>query len=450
MYQNQKGVAHILMLFAAIGLIGFILVSSAASFKDKLFGSLYPKPSSQASEATVKASSIPGEILVKFRTGVDDHAKQNVRSEHGLSVLETLPQIGVERLKVPEQVKEKVLQALSNNPNVEFAEPNFPAEQLDTPNDPLYYLDDFHYGGQWNLFKIQASEAWNISQGDPSVVVAVLDNGVMANHVDLLGKVTDTGYNVAENNNNTNSISYFTHGTSVAGIIGAVTNNGLFVASLGRNVRIQPIKVTDSEGFSTYSILANGIIYATDHEAKVINISMGNTTSSRTLDSAVNYAWKNNKIVVGSAGNTGTCCQVYYPGASTNAIAVGASSPEDTREDYSTYGSAIDLVAPGTVRVLDSSDGITSLYAGGTGTSFSSPHVSALAALIYSVNPNLTNQQVVDIMTSTAVDLGTPGKDNETGYGRINAFAALTKAVNTTSVSSTPTPTKKPRGNSSR
>ncbi|MDP2672119.1 MAG: S8 family serine peptidase [Candidatus Daviesbacteria bacterium] len=414
---NNKGFAPILILLAALGIIIFLLISSTAPFKDKLFSLLYPKPSSLA-----QGPSVPDEILIKFKAGVNEKARENVLKAHGLEIKETIPAIEVILAKVPEQAKDKVIEALSHNPSIEYAEPNSLAQLLDTPNDPYYTSNT----AGWALKKIGASGAWDISKGSASVIVAVIDSGAFAGHEDFVGKILP-GYNFV--NSTTDTSDTHGHGTGVTGVIGAVTNNGKGNASLGREVSLMPLKVVAPDGsISTFNI-ANAIMYGADHGVKVINVSLGNSSPSSTEQEAVNYAWNKGVVLVAAAGNNGTL-GVFYPAAADNVIAVGATDSTDSRWTGSNYGPQLDVVAPG-VGIYSPNLTITG-YSNYGGTSYAAPHVAALAALIMSANPGLINSQVVDIITSTALDLGDPGWDQYFGFGRINAGAALQKATGST------------------
>ncbi|MDP2672116.1 MAG: Ig-like domain-containing protein [Candidatus Daviesbacteria bacterium] len=416
---NQKGFAHILILLAALGIILFLLISSSAPFKDKLFSLLYPKPPSYAAE-----QSVPDEVIIKFKPGVSDEAKDNIRRAHGLEKKSEVEQIGVELNKVPEKAKDKIIEALNKNPRVEYAEPNMIAQLQDIPNDPEYTS-----GRQWTVNRLAMPVAWDISKGDPNVVVAVFDSGVNSNHEDLVGKILP-GFNYLSNNTDTSDQS--SHGTGVIGTITAITNNSLGVASLGRDVSVEPYVVCGSNNSCGSWGAVLGIPAAADRGVKVANMSWGGSCiSGGSLQDAINYGFSKGLISVAAAGNYGGA--VLWPACLNNVIAAGGSDSSDNRWTGSSYGVGLDVMAPGGgVRTTTATGG----YAYMSGTSFSSPLTAALAALIYSANTDLTAQQVVDIITSTAdkISGGCNGYDSNgwsqyCGYGRINAGAALQKAV---------------------
>ena len=286
---SQGGALPILILLAAVGMLGFLLISNTASFRDQLFARLFPKPTSQASQ---QAPSVPDEILMKFKPGVPENAKENIRNSHGLKVDDVITQIGVEKVKVAPQARDRVIEALNNNPNIEYAEPNYIVQELLTPNDTGYI-------GQWALKKIQAAQAWDITTGSSSIVVAVIDSGLYTEHEDIKGKVwlnsdETAGNGIDDDNNgfiddvngwnfygNNNNIGEGTgHGTGVSGVIGAATNNGKGIAAISWQSPIMPIRVTDDSGFGTYANMANAINYAADNGVKVINMSLGGDSDS--------------------------------------------------------------------------------------------------------------------------------------------------------------------------
>jgi len=285
------------------------------------------------------------------------------------------------------------------------------------PNDLLYNAY------QWNLPAIETERGWALSRGSDDIVIAVLDTGVQLDHPDLKGRIAE-GINLVGEGDPEDDVG---HGTHVAGIIAATVNNGEGVAGLSWRGRIMPVKVLDSSGSGTTYSVAEGIIWATDHGADVINMSLGNYASAQFLHDAIRYAYDRGVVLVAASGNDNTD-QPGYPAAYPEVFAVAATDAEDNKAPYSNYGDYIDAAAPG--------DAIASTYPGNqyaalSGTSMASPHAAALAALIKSVNPDLTNEEVMDIMRKTAVDLGDKGRDIYFGYGRIDVMRALKAADQT-------------------
>ncbi|AJY76339.1 S8 family peptidase [Paenibacillus beijingensis] len=286
------------------------------------------------------------------------------------------------------------------------------------PNDVLYSKY------QWNLPSIETERGWNVSKGDTAVSVGVLDTGVQADHPDLKGKLLG-GTNIVEPGSA--PADDVGHGTHVSGIIAAGVNNGEGVAGISWYNKVMPVKVLDSSGAgSTYSV-AQGIIWATDHGAKVINMSLGNYAQAAFLHDAIKYAYNKDVVLIAASGNDNTD-RPGYPAAYPEVLAVAATDANGRKASFSNYGSYIDVAAPG--------DTIASTYPGNeyaalSGTSMASPHAAALAALIRSKNPELTNVEVMDLMRNTARDLGPEGKDDYFGYGQIDVVRALEAAETT-------------------
>jgi len=358
---------------------------------------------------------VPGEILVKPRDAVSATEFQATAAEQGASEKETLPQVGVHVLHVPEDKVDTVLAALSHNPNIEFAERNFIAEAVLTPNDPYYA------GYEWHLPKIQAPSAWDISTGGATPIIAVVDTGVYAGHPDLAGKIL-AGYDYV--NNDSNPTDDFGHGTEVSGTAAAIGNNGVGVAGVAFANQVLPVKVLDSTGSGTYSAIVNGITYAADHGARIINLSLGGPSSSSSLPSAIDYAWNKNVVIVAAAGNSGNNT-LQYPAACNHVVAVSATDSNDALASFSSFGADVALSAPGVNIATTSMDGG---YVSVSGTSFSSPIVSGVVALMASVNPQLSNAQLVDMLKQNVDDIGSAGYDTFYGYGRVNAYKAVTAA----------------------
>lgn len=412
---SEGGAAPLIVLVSALALVIFFLITNTFEFKDKLFSVLYPKPTPFAAE---KPPSVPDQILVKFKPGVDEKDKDDELKKHGLEKKDEIKEIGLHLVKVPPGAKDKVIEALSKNKKVEYVEEDFLRKEEDSPNDPAW-------PNQWHLKKYNASGAWDITKGDPNVAVAVIDSGVLETHEDLAGKFTTARYNFVDINTDVSDVTG--HGTGVMGLVGATTNNAIGVASLGRNVLIMPIRAVTKDGGASAFRIAQGITFAANNGAKVISISLGGTGFDKGEQEAVNYAWGKGVVIVAAAGNGGYgggCC-VYYPAGDENVIAVGATDASDVKASWSSTGPKLDVMSPG-VNVMTTTRSGT--YGGGSGTSMSSPQVAALAGLIYSAKPTLTNAQVVDTITSTAKDLGATGWDDQYGYGRIDAEQAVKKA----------------------
>lgn len=276
-----------------------------------------------------------------------------------------------------------------------------------TPNDK-------DFSQQYYLKEINATKAWNTTKGDPSVLVAVLDTGVDASHPDLTG-------NVEADPTGQNTTDIIGHGTEVSGVIGADTNNNLGIAGIAWNARILPIKITDDNGQAKVSAVLAALDQAYTAGAKIVHISLSTNQFSQALQDGMQQAKDRGLLVISTSGNTGDE-QVRYPAGCPGVVGVGSIKEDKSIESYSTTGTHVSLVAPGTSVFTTS---LNSDYASVTGTSFSAPQVSGTAALIWSLNPNLSSDDVRQILFSSAADLGDSGKDNTFGYGLLDTQKAV-------------------------
>jgi thermitase len=352
---------------------------------------------------------VDGEILVKFREGSQPAALLE-NSRIGAVPVETLRAVGVQRIQLPARMSVGAAVAYYRAlPFVEFAEPNFIARAFQvTPNDP-------RYGSQYALPKISAPTGWTVTTGSSSVVIAIVDTGIDKNHADLNTKFVP-GYDFVNNDNDPDDDNG--HGTHCAGIAAAVTNNGVGVAGVDWNARLMGVKVLNSSGSGSFSVISNGITWAADNGAKVVSLSLGASSGSSTLESAVNYAWNRNVVVVAAAGNSNTTSP-SYPAFYTNCIAVGSTDQNDARSSFSNYGASwVDVAAPGT-SILSTYDGNS--YATLSGTSMACPAVAGLAGLLWAKNGlGASNSTVRSAIEATCDPVG-----SWVAKGRINVARAL-------------------------
>ncbi len=428
---SAQGFVQIPLLLVLLGL-GIVSTYTATKIPQVLQEREYKKLSQQTTLPVGTASS--QEILVGFRSEISNSQKDTAHQKIQAKLKKRIKQINVDSIQIPASLSlPEAIAHYQNLPGVEYVEPNFVATTLLTPNDPLF-------GNQWNLQKISAEEAYDISQGG-SVVVAVVDTGVDASHPDLVGLVI-AGYNTISENSN--SQDDHGHGTLVAGTVTAQTNNGKGIASVAYRSSILPIKVLGSDGTGTYDNVSEGIIYAADNKARIINLSLGGSSDSHTLKKAVDYALNKGSILVAAAGNGGNDTPIYpasYPGV----LAVSASDQKDNLASFSSYGSNTFVAAPG---VAITSTAIGNNYSQASGTSLSAPHLSGLLAIALSTNPELTNSQVIEYIKSNTEKVG-PYSYNEDGwnpyfgYGRISSGKTL-KAIKEKEESIEPTPSPSP------
>ena len=301
-------------------------------------------------------------------------------------------------------------------------EPNVVRRWSVVPNDP-------EYPAQWELGAVRADAAWDHTRGSSSTIVAVVDSGVDATHPQLTGKLV-SGYDATTGTalagGNTDEVG---HGTAVAGVVGARTNDGSDIAALGWDTRVMPVKVGDANGATTADAV-EGILWAVDHGARVVNVSLGSCTPSQLEQDAVAYAESRSVLVVAAAGNSGPGAAADYPAAYPTVLAVGATGFSGAIAPYSNTGSYVDLVGPGGSGDGDPAHSIAVLRSGGgaaaeDGTSFSSPIVAAAAALVYSRTPSATPAAVRSVLTSTAADRGAAGRDDTFGAGLLDAGRAV-------------------------
>lgn len=304
---------------------------------------------------------------------------------------------------------------------LEYAEKKELHESFLAPNDQ-YYINSFN-SGQWALFQIDAPLAWDISTGSSDIVVAVTDNAINISHPDLVNKMVP-GWDAADNDNDPSPCGGNDgfHGSHVSGIVGAETNNNIGIASIGYNVSIMPIKIGDCNTGSLTSGY-DGIIWAADNDADVINMSWGGGGSSTYGQNVCSYAWNLGTILIAAAGNDGTN-QQFYPAAYDDVVAVASTTTGDTKSSFSQYGPWVSISAPGS-SILSTDQG--SSYQVTQGTSMASPLVAGLVGLMISHAPSASPQQVVDCLLNTSenIDGANSNYIGQLGAGRINAYQAL-------------------------
>lgn len=285
--------------------------------------------------------------------------------------------------------------------------------------------NDAEYSQQYALPLISAPIAWDITTGNSNIIVAVVDDAVKITHPDLAPSCIQ-GYDVANNDNNPNpDNNNMSHGTHVAGIIGAASNNNIGVASIGFGVSILPVKSSDQAQYITDGYA--GIIWAADNGAHVINMSWGGSGGGQSGQNVINYAYNAGCVLVAAAGNDNVSTQ-FYPAAYNNVISVASTTSSDAKSSFSNYGSWIDISAPGSaIRSTYFNSSGTNNYSNLNGTSMASPMVAGLCGLMLSLNPSLTQTQLTNCLLSSADNISSqnPGYNGMLGSGRINAYQAL-------------------------
>lgn len=376
-----------------------------------------------------------GRILVRFQPGTSLADRAALHLAQGGQPIQVIPGINVEVVQLSAGIEVAKAAAYFRSPLVAYAEPDYLAYALEepAPNDPSF-------DKQWGLnntgqeYKdglvgtqdadIDALEAWVITTGNTSVNIAILDTGIDQDHEELASKM------VSQVNFTDSSTldDLYGHGTHVAGIAAAVTNNGTGVAGVCWSCSLLNVKVLNDQGSGYYSWIAQGIVWAADNGAKVINMSLGGNVKSRTLEKAVNYAWSKGVILACAGGNNGNSSPTY-PAAYANCMAVAATDANDQKASWSSYGRKwMDVAAPGldifsTFPNHAYTIGKSLNYDYGSGTSMATPYVAGLAGLIWNTSYATSNKAVRDRIESTA--------DRITGtgvywiHGRINACRAV-------------------------
>jgi subtilisin family serine protease len=375
-------------------------------------------PTQAADEAPSLANVVTGRLLVQPRPGLPEGELDHILAAYGARRALHIKAINVYIVELPASADEVAVgKALLQLPVIKFVEGDRTIEPAQTPNDP-------YYTKAWHLQKIGAPAAWDTVRGE-ATTIAVLDTGVDASHPDLAQRIVG-GWNVFDNNNNT--ADKLGHGTKVAGIAAASGNNGVGVTGVDWHARIMPIRVTDAAGLAHDSLIAQGLIWAADHGARVANVSFQGVAGSLTVQNAARYLRNKGGVVVAAAGNSG---QLRADTASDLITTVGGTDPADGRAVWSSFGNFVSLAAPG--------DSIWTTTAGGgyeamSGTSASSAIVAGVYGLMMAANRSLHPGTLDRILFATASQQGTRHRDSRTGWGRVDAAAAVAKARQTTEI----------------
>ena len=382
------------------------------------------QPSEEAEEVSGIAfgsqaqDSAPKSVIIKFRRGTAAEKRAALHRAKGRKVDRTIPQLDIHVVPVPPgESVDDVIASYRSDPLVEFGEPDHVYPPALVPDDPWY---NHQYVPQWHLPHIGGPAAWDTTTGDTSLIIAIIDSGANRGHEDLASKMVP-GWNIVDNNPDTSDING--HGTLVAGTAGAASNNGIGIASVAWGCRLMPIRVANSGGTASGSDIAAGLVWAADNGARIANLSF-EMADSPTVTSAAQYFESHGGVVVQAAGNSGL---IDPTPDNPHLLKVSATDQNDLVPSWSVTGDSIDLAAPGVGIITTNRSGG---YSSATGTSNSAPVVAGLAALVLSANPDLTGQDVQDILKQSADDFGPAGWDPEYGWGRVNAAAAVSLAVN--------------------
>lgn len=431
------------------------VVPDAQRFEDVL----QPRAARRSTEtpAATRERYVPGVVVARFKAGLDGAGVRTFCERERVEVRRKGRFIDYHLLDLPADLTvEDAVRRFSSLAEVEFAEPNYICSATWYPNDPYYW------SYQWNLQRtgvLDMQLAWELTGGSSSVVVAVVDAGVAYEDYEIppheVGEVwsPDGRYHRAPDLASTQFVQGYDcvnddphandeqgHGTHVAGTIAQSTNNGIGVAGMAFGCKTMPVRVLDEYGSGTVADVADGIAFAWQNGAKVINMSLGSRDSSHLIHLAVIDAANAGAVVVAAAGNDGSN-QVSYPAAFPECIAVGAVDYWWDKTPYSNWGTALDIMAPGGdtrpqnywpiwQNTYEDANGMPPIdvssfdYLDWQGTSMAAPHVSALVAMMMSRgirNP----AEIKARLHRSAIDLGDPGWDTLFGYGLIEPVAAL-------------------------
>jgi serine protease len=362
------------------------------------------------------AYDIRGEIIVDAKDDLDDAAVAGLARDYGLTFKPTAlaGETREEIATVNPDIEDELLSRLAHDPRVEGAEPLARVRAFFVPNDPL--LKD-----QWNMERIGATRAWDFATGR-GVTVAVVDTGIACETYGPFMKGTDLadtecvgGWNFVTSNEHANDDQG--HGTHVAGTIAQSTNNGLGAAGIAFHARLMPVKVLNESGFGTTADVADGIRWAAEHGAHVINLSLGGPRNSTVLQKAIDYAIGRGSVVVAAAGNTGG--HVQFPGASDGVIGVSATGPDDKLAKFSSRGVGVDVAAPGVdvvqQTICKKGREKCEVFPGYSGTSMASPHVAGVAALM--VGLGVTDPVAVEQAIRASARVVDPSDEGAKLYG---------------------------------
>ncbi len=435
----QRGRAFLLAALLTILALTTALPASDAAAQSNL-------PPLPAPPAVQPGAFAPGQVLVGWNESATKRMRSQVLAARGWETLRSIEELSVDIVLVPKGEELAAAAALQADPAVAYAEPDYLAyaagafaAPLRQSNPPLsaqgVQPNDTFWNAQWNLRRVQAPLAWELTTGAPAVVVAVIDSGIDLAHPEFAGRL-QPGFDYVDWD--TVPQDQFGHGTHVSGVVAAAGNNGLGVAGSAWNIQLVPLRALDRTGVGTASNIALAIQAAANRRVDVINLSLALSGPSITVQNAIIAASNNGVLLIAAAGNDSLPGQlpapVSYPAAYPEVVAVAATTRWDERAGYSNGGTALELAAPGG----EASDPIFSASLGGGyamlhGTSIAAAHVSGAAALLRGQAPQWGAAAVRDALRNTADKVGaTPyvaGRNDRLGHGRVNLAAALRWSV---------------------
>ncbi|RJP14569.1 MAG: hypothetical protein C4520_21435 [Candidatus Abyssobacteria bacterium SURF_5] len=395
----------------------------------------------------------PNRVLVKFKQAPSAADLQKFSRAHQLRLEKIIPKVEAFLFGLPKAVDVKAaIKQLEASGLVEYAEPDYVRYPTYVPTDPLF-------GSQWDMTLMKLPLWWDLDKGSPSVVVAVLDTGIDLDHPDLVSQLwqnadetpgdgdDDDGNGYVDDYNGYDFAGdgwlpgvgaedpipedqYVGHGTHVSGTIAAAQDNGAGISGEAPGVKVMAVRVLGGLlGMGYSSDICDGLIYATDNGASVINMSLGGTAKSLTEYNSLRYAWDRNVFIAAAAGNDGDSGNpLSYPAAYVFPMSIGATDSIDNIASFSTHNEFVEVSAPG-VTVLSTVPGGGYESAGWSGTSMATPHAAGLAALLYSMYSGIENWQVRAMLQQGVIDRGVAGWDEYYGYGRADCEQLLAVAT---------------------
>jgi serine protease len=414
------------LALAAPVLIAAALVPAHAGAQSSAYFDLNDSnlPVAGPSFADRGGEEIPGEITVDVKDGLSDEEITKLGDDYGINLHDNSPAIkddaNIAIADVDPAREASLIERLKADPRVDWAERTYVAHAYFTPNDPKF-------SEQWHMSKVGAESAWEYACGT-GVTVAVVDTGIACydkagfmKGTDLNGTSCVAGYNFVDKNEV--AADDQGHGTHVAGTIAQTTNNGIGVAGLANCAKLMPVKVLSKQGWGTMADVAEGIRWAADHGAQVINLSLGSSSKAKVVEDAVVYAYKKGVVVVAAAGNSGRA--VGYPAGYPTVIAVSATDQKDGLAWFSSRGPEVAIGAPGVSvtqqTICQNGKNKCEIYGVFNGTSMASPHVAGAAALV--VGQGITDPDAVrSTLQKTAVE---KGPKEHFGAGILDAAKAV-------------------------
>ncbi len=410
-------------------------------FSDNLHNSLTPGPQNKAK------SFVSGQVLVKFRSSLPLNMRRMALTAYQSETITIIPKVDIYQLKIPEDTSvEEMVFLMNMNPFIEYAEPNYIAHITVTPNDPLFNLQ-YALSNTGQIIgnvpgspqgkesaDIHAPSGWEEETGKDSVIIGFVDTGLDFDHPELKNKYVSRGKDFVNGDND--ATDDHGHGTHIASIAAAETNNSIGIAGVAWNCKILPAKAMDTTGVGSYANIIDATRWLADNGAHIINLSIGGDAASSALEDAMKYAYDLDVVLITAVGNDSS--GVLYPAAyDSYCLAVASTDYNDEHTIFSNTGPQVDVAAPGE-RILGCvptwypaqiwGDFDIDPYAYGYGTSSSCPQVAGLAALIKSLKPDLSNRDIMNVIRYSADDVNHnlfPGVDDYIGYGRVNIEKAL-------------------------